>query len=174
MSFRSAYPGTCNRPHGSFPPSGQRPGTSHCGKWHRPPDRFQAAGLSAARAEDVVAPANYDAGRRRHARLEQKIRIGRADDDIIGHDVLRRLRRLPDLRHLSSEARFGKDLTVNEALSPSFTSPMSFSPTLASTSMTVRSEAMRKSGVCEPASTVWPNSTLRETTVPSTGETISV
>jgi hypothetical protein len=39
-------------------------------------------------AQDVVAPVDHDPDRRRHARLQQQIRIGRADDHAIGHGVL--------------------------------------------------------------------------------------
>ena len=55
------------------------------------------------RAEDVVAPVDHDPNRRCHAGLEQQIRIGRTDDDIIGRDVLDSLRRWADLRYLSGE-----------------------------------------------------------------------
>ena len=52
---------------------------------------------------------------------------------------------------------------------------MSDSLTLAFTCILVRSCAISKSvGVWKLAATVWPTSTVRETTTPSTGERISV
>jgi hypothetical protein len=52
---------------------------------------------------------------------------------------------------------------------------MSASLTLARTRMRERSSAISKSvGVWKLAATVWPTSTLREMTTPSTGETMSV
>ena len=68
-----------------------------------------------------------------------------------------------------------RDSTVNVALSPRLTAPMSLSETLVSTCIDVKSVATRKRvGVWKLAATVWPISTLRLTTVPSTGDTISV
>ena len=58
---------------------------------------------------------------------------------------------------------------------PSRTSPMSDSLTLVSTCILVRSWAIRNSvGVWKLAATVWPTSTLRDTTTPSTGDRMSV
>jgi hypothetical protein len=45
------------------------------------------------RAEDVIVPVDHNPDRRRHTGFEQKIRIGRTDDDIIGRDVFIGLRR---------------------------------------------------------------------------------
>src|ERR1700730_10276836 len=44
---------------------------------------------------------DHDPDRCRHAGLEQKIRIGRTDDDVVG--VLTCLRRWPNLRHRARE-----------------------------------------------------------------------
>ena len=54
-------------------------------------------------AADAVASFTHDPDRRRHAGLEQQIRVGRTDDNIIGCSVLIYLRRLPDLRYLPGE-----------------------------------------------------------------------
>ena len=55
------------------------------------------------RTEDIVAAVDHDFDCRRHAGFDQKIRIGRGDDDIIGYDVLDGLRRWANLRHLTGE-----------------------------------------------------------------------
>ena len=74
-----------------------------------------------------------------------------------------------------SKWRPGNASTVNDAADPSLTPPMSPSLTFVSICIFVRSVAMRKSvGVWKLAATVWPIVTLRETTVPSTGETMFV
>src|SRR5262249_17992483 len=65
--------------------------------------------------------------------------------------------------------------TVNSTSCPTATPPMSDSLTLALTSIFVRSVATRKSvGGWKLAATVWPTETLRDTTTPSTGETMRV
>ena len=69
----------------------------------------------------------------------------------------------------------GKASTVNVAWSSSLMRPMSASSTLTSTCILVRSWAIVKStGACRLAATVWPTSTARETTTPSTGARIVV
>jgi hypothetical protein len=50
------------------------------------------------RAQDVIASFDHNPDRCRHARLEQKIRIGCTDDDVGGRGVLMCLRRWSDLR----------------------------------------------------------------------------
>ena len=71
--------------------------------------------------------------------------------------------------------RFGYASTVKVASCPTFAAPTSDSETLVSTCICVRSRAIRKSvGVWKLAATVWPTSTLRDTTTPSTGEMMSV
>src|ERR1700730_18228409 len=67
-----------------------------------------------------------DPDRCRHAGLEQKIRIGRTDDDVVGRDVLICLRRWPNLRHrartrtvrkgLNGERSFVTDLDLAAVL----------------------------------------------------------
>jgi hypothetical protein len=57
-----------------------------------------------------MADVNHDPNRRRHARHQQKIQIGRTDDSIIGRGVLKRPRRWTDVRHLSGEGMFRKSL----------------------------------------------------------------
>jgi hypothetical protein len=57
------------------------------------------------RTEDVVAPVDQDPNRRCHAWLEQQIRIGGTDDDIIGLDLLLRW---ADLRYLSGKRMVGE------------------------------------------------------------------
>ncbi len=65
--------------------------------------------------------------------------------------------------------------TVNSTLLPTATLPMSDSLTFVSTCICVRSVAIRNSvGVWKLAATVWPCVTLRDTTVPSTGEMMFV
>jgi hypothetical protein len=66
------------------------------------------------------------------ARLQQKIRIGCADDDIVGCDVLIRCGDCGILVTSPAKGWFGKDATENEALSPSVTSPMFLPLTIAS------------------------------------------
>ena len=64
---------------------------------------------------------------------------------------------------------------VKIALLPSLMPPMSLSLILVSTCIWVRSVAMRnKVGVWKLAATVCPRVTLRDTTVPSTGEVMLV
>src|ERR1700693_2088434 len=67
--------------------------------------------------------------------------------------------------------RLGNASAVNIALFPSWMPPMSLSLTLVSTCILVRSVAIRNNvGVWRLAATVCPIVTLRDTTVPSTGE----
>ena len=69
----------------------------------------------------------------------------------------------------------GNASTVKVARSSSLMRPMSASSTLVSTCICVRSWAIVKStGACRLAATVWPTSTWRETTTPSTGARIVV
>ena len=69
----------------------------------------------------------------------------------------------------------GNASTVKVAWSFSLTRPMSASSTLVSTCIFVRSWAIVKStGAWRLAATVWPTSTWRETTTPSTGALIVV
>ena len=76
---------------------------------------------------------------------------------------------------VAGKVRPGKASTVKVAFWPSGTRPMSASLTKAFTCIRARLSAMTKSvGVWKLAATVWPTSTLRETTIPSTGETMSV
>ena len=79
-----------------------RPGTARAVRDGEIPRRI--AQRLIGRADDIVAPVDYDTYRRHHAGFEQQIRIGRTDDDIIGRDVLDSLRRWTDLRYLSGEA----------------------------------------------------------------------
>ena len=98
------------------------------------------------------------------------------DHDVVGDDVLHRLRRLADLAHGAVEGALRK--RIDGEASPCrrlrrcrcrfrshWCRPASWS----------RSVAIRNSvGVWKLAATVWPIVTLRETTVPSTGEMMSV
>ena len=59
-------------------------------------------------AQHVVALVGDDPDRRRHARLQHQVGIGDADHDVVGDDVLHRLRRLADLAHLALERAIGK------------------------------------------------------------------
>ncbi len=71
--------------------------------------------------------------------------------------------------------RPGKESTVKVTLWPSVTRPTSASSTLVSTCMLRRSWAMvNRVGACRLAATVWPRSTLRPTTTPSTGARMKV
>ena len=50
-------------------------------------------------AEHIASLIDDDLGRRGHARHQRQIAVIDADHDIVGHDVLNRLRRLADLSH---------------------------------------------------------------------------
>src|SRR5215467_1181344 len=68
------------------------------------------------------------------------------------------------------KVRVGKASTVKVVCWPTWTRPTSASSTLVSTCILLRSCAMTKStGAWRLAATVWPTSTLRATTTPSTG-----
>ena len=54
-------------------------------------------------AQNVIGSFDHDPDRCRHAGLEQKIRIGRTDDDVGGRGVIMCLRRWPNLCHRAGE-----------------------------------------------------------------------
>ena len=71
------------------------------------------------------------------------------------------------------KVRVGYASTVKSTLWPSTTPPMSASATFESICILVRSFAIWKIvGVLKLDATVWPSSTARKITTPSTGETI--
>jgi hypothetical protein len=84
------------------------------------------------RARDVIASFDHDPDHCRHAGLEQKIRIGRTDDDVVGRDVLICLRRWPNLRHRAREQSVRKNLDGERSFVTELDLALSFALIMAS------------------------------------------
>ena len=125
-------------------------------------------------AQRVLPASGGDRHGRGHAGLEREVAVVDADDHVVGHHVQHRDRRVAHLHHASLEdAARDRRRRRSSRVWPSRRPPMSDSLTLAFSCILVRSWAItNRVGVWKLAATVWPTSTLREITTPSTGERI--
>ncbi len=135
--------------------------------------RWRVAQSRVGHLQHLVAFQHQDGDIRGHARKQLLLRILDIDDGLIGDDVLRRRGRLAHLRNLAVEHLGGKRIDANSTFCPTCTCPMSASEMSAVMFILVMSCAtVNSTGVLMAAMTVWPSSTLREITMPSTGEVI--
>ena len=123
--------------------------------------------------ERLVAFADEDGNVRGHAGKQFLFRVVHDDDGFVGDHILGGGGRFAHLRDLPVENSSGNASTVKSTVWPSLTWPMSASEMAALMFILVMSWAMvNRTGVLIAAMTVWPRSTLREMTMPSTGAVI--